>query len=151
MPPLTPVRGMEFIKEATVRLGDLGDIRIAVVHECANIAKVIEMVRNGTCPYHFVEVMACPGGCVGGGGTPRGVWGRNTAKRQQGIYAIDKVKKIRASYENPEVIRLYQEYLGSPGSERAHELLHCEYKPWKKRERKLTGPEILESVELSPE
>ena len=86
-----------------------------------------------------------------GGGTTRGVWGRNTAKRQQGIYAIDKVKKIRASYENPEVIRLYQEYLGSPGSERAHELLHCEYKPWKKRERKLTGPEILESVELSPE
>ena len=77
--------------------GDLGDIRIAVVHECANIAKVIEMVRNGTCPYHFVEVMACPGGCVGGGGTTRGVWGRNTAKRQQGIYAIDKVKKIRAS------------------------------------------------------
>lgn len=75
--------------------------------------------------------MACPGGCVGGGGTTRGVWGRNTAKRQQGIYAIDKVKKIRASYENPEVIRLYQEYLGSPGSERAHELLHCEYKPWK--------------------
>ena len=151
MPPLTPVRGMEFIKEATVRLGDLGDIRIAVVHECANVAKVIEMVRNGTCPYHFVEVMACPGGCVGGGGTTRGVWDRNTAKRQQGIYAIDKVKKIRASYENPEVIRLYQESLGSPGSERAHELLHCEYKPWKKRERKLTGPEILESVELSPE
>ena len=65
MPPLTPVRGMEFIKEATVRLGDLGDIRIAVVHECANIAKVIEMVRNGTCPYHFVEVMALSGRLCG--------------------------------------------------------------------------------------
>lgn len=149
MPPLTPVRGMEFVKEATVRLGDLGDIRIAVVHECANVARVIDMVRKGTCPYHFVEVMACPGGCVGGGGTSRGVWGRNVEARQQGVYRIDAERPIRASHENPEVIRLYQEYLGAPGSHRAHELLHCAYEPRERRSVCFEGARVIELVQLA--
>lgn len=145
------VRGMEFIKERRFVSATSATFALQWFTNVPILPRSLKWSATERAPYHFVEVMACPGGCVGGGGTTRGVWGRNTAKRQQGIYAIDKVKKIRASYENPEVIRLYQEYLGSPGSERAHELLHCEYKPWKKRERKLTGPEILESVELSPE
>lgn len=151
MPPLVPVRGMEFLKEATVHLGDLGDIRIAVVHECANVAKVIELVRSGKCPYHFVEVMACPGGCIGGGGTSRGVWWRHSAERQQGIYAIDARRQIRASHENPEVIRLYQEFLGHPGSEKAHELLHCSYTPAVKKARKPAAGEIFRLVTLTSE
>ncbi|MDO5531354.1 [FeFe] hydrogenase, group A [Sutterella sp.] len=129
LPPLEMIRGPHGIKEATVKLGDLGDIRVAVVHECSNVAHVIDMVRNGTAPWHFVEVMACPNGCVGGGGTPRGhdVWGRNSLIRQQSVYKIDAEAPIHASHENPEVIRLYQEFLGEPCGHLSHELLHCTY------------------------
>ncbi|MEI3010677.1 MAG: [Fe-Fe] hydrogenase large subunit C-terminal domain-containing protein [Sutterella seckii] len=116
LPPFEDVRGARSIKETTVPLGELGDIRVAVVHECANVAKVIDMVKKGTCPYHFVEVMACPNGCVGGGGTPRGrdIWKNNLGARQSAVYEIDARMPIRASHENPEVIRLYEDFLGAP-------------------------------------
>ena len=153
LPPFEAVRGERSIKEATVHLGDLGDIRVAVVHECANVAKVVDMVRKGTCPYHFVEVMACPGGCIGGGGTPRGrdVWCRNLGARQAEVYAIDEKLPIRASHENPEVIRVYEEFLGRPGSHLAHELLHCRYEDRRKEGEKLRAKRIFRMVELSPD
>ena len=153
LPAFEPVRGGAAIKEATVRLGDLGEIRVAVVHECANAAKVIEMVRKGVCPYHFVEVMACPRGCVGGGGTPRGrnVWGERLDARQNEVYAIDRDRPIRASHENPEVKRVYEEYLGAPGSHLAHELLHCSYAPHVSQGGRPAARRIIPLVSLSPE
>ena len=153
LPPFEDVRGARSIKETTVHLGDLGDIRVAVVHECANVAKVIDMVRKGTCPYHFVEVMACPNGCVGGGGTPRGrdIWKNNLGARQSAVYEIDARMPIRASHENPEVIRLYEDFLGAPGSHLAHELLHCTYEDRNREAGKPRARKIFRLVELSPD
>ena len=153
LPPFEDVRGARSIKETTVHLGDLGDIRVAVVHECANVAKVIDMVRKGTCPYHFVEVMACPNGCVGGGGTPRGrdIWKNNLGARQSAVYEIDARMPIRASHENPEVIRLYEDFLGAPGSHLAHELLHCTYEDRSREGEKPRARKIFRLVELSPD
>lgn len=153
MPPFTPVRGGAAIKEATVHLGELGDIRVAVVHEGVNAAKIIDMVRNGTCPYHFVEVMACPQGCIGGGGTPRGrnIWCQNLEARQEGVYEIDANRPIHASHENPEVTRCYEEFLGEPGSHLAHELLHCTYAPHVKKGGLPQARKIIPLVELSPD
>ena len=153
LPPFEDVRGARSIKETTVHLGELGDIRVAVVHECANVAKVIDMVRKGTCPYHFVEVMACPNGCVGGGGTPRGrdIWKNNLGARQSAVYEIDARMPIRASHENPEVIRLYEDFLGAPGSHLAHELLHCTYEDRSRAGEKPRARKIFRLVELSPD
>ena len=111
------------------------------------------MVRKGTWPYHFVEVMACPNGCVGGGGTPRGrdIWKNNLGARQSAVYDIDARMPIRASHENPEVIRLYEDFLGAPGSRLAHELLHCTYEDRSGAGEKPRARKIFRLVELSPD
>ncbi len=126
-------RGLDGVKEFEVNVaGNI--IRIAVAHGLANVEQVIEKVREAKSlgkelPYHFIEVMACPGGCVGGGGQPYGVTDEFRLKRADGIYLDDKQQKFRCSHENPHVKSLYGEFLGKPLSHKSHELLHTKYKP----------------------
>ena len=108
------------------------------------------MVREGRSPYHFVEVMACPGGCVGGGGTVRGiVWRSTLDRRQNAVYSTDASMKLRTSHENEDVVRLYRDFLGEPGSPLAHELLHCEYRERERRSEKPDYRTIESAVELA--
>lgn len=145
-----PVRGLETLKEATIETEAFGTLRVAVVYGMRAADKVIDRVRNGTSPYHFVEVMACPGGCIGGGGTVRGrTWGQHLNERQQGVYKTDEATALRTSHDNPDVQRLYREFLGEPGSPLAHRLLHCGYEPNKKHAAKPTYEAIEAHVELA--
>ncbi|MDI3546921.1 MAG: NADP-reducing hydrogenase subunit HndD [Halanaerobiales bacterium] len=119
------VRGMTGIKETEVEIDGL-TVRAAVAHGLGNVRKLMEMIKAGK-EYHFVELMACPGGCIGGGGQPIPTTDEIRQKRIDSIYQIDKNKKLRKSHENPYIKKLYDEYLGEPGSHRAHELLHTHY------------------------
>ncbi|WP_372999040.1 NADH-dependent [FeFe] hydrogenase, group A6 [Lutispora sp.] len=131
----TPVRGLEGIKEATVKIGDL-DVNVAVAHGTGNAGKLLERVRNGEADYHFIEVMGCPGGCINGGGQPIIMDKEKTEEvcrlRAQGLYDIDKAMPMRKSHKNPEIKALYDEYLGEANGHKAHHLLHTHYV---KRER----------------
>ncbi len=122
----TAVLGFEGIKEATVTINGR-DIRLAVVHTLKNARKIMEQVKKGISPYDFIEVMACPGGCIGGGGQPIGTTNAIRQKRMAALYEIDKNMPLRKSHENPEIITLYKDFLGEPLSEKAHELLHTTY------------------------
>ncbi len=124
-----PVRGMAWLKEATLDLGAAGKVRIAVAHGLANAQKVVDQIKAGTSPYQFIEIMACPGGCVDGGGTPRvkGEYLTRANTRIDAIYKIDKNRKMRQSHKNPDVQRVYEEFLGKPCSEISHHLLHTSY------------------------
>ena len=126
----TSVRGMEGIKEATVRIKDM-DVKVAVAHGTANADKLLERIRSGEANYHFVEVMGCPGGCINGGGQPIIMDKEKTEEvkklRAQGLYNIDQSRKHRKSHENPEVKALYDEYMEKPNSHKAHHLLHTHY------------------------
>lgn len=122
----TAVRGFGGIKEATVTINGR-DIRLAVVHTLKNARKIMEQVKKGISPYDFIEVMACPGGCIGGGGQPIGTTNAIRQKRMAALYEIDKNMPLRKSHENPEIITLYKDFLGEPLSEKAHELLHTTY------------------------
>ena len=119
------VRGREGWKEATVQIGDL-EVKVAIVHELRNARKLIEKVRAGEADYHFVEVMACPGGCVGGGGNAKRTW-KKVEKRLESIYEEDRNLPVRKSHENPYIKQCYEEFLGEPNSELAHKLLHTHY------------------------
>ena len=126
------VRGVEGIKEATIDLGGK-TIKVAAVNTLSKAREVMEKIKNGECDYTFIEVMACPGGCVNGGGQPivssellnKGVDPR--ALRAAAIYKMDKDSPIRKSHENPVVKKLYAEYFEKPGSHIAHEVLHTTY------------------------
>ena len=120
------VRGLEGIKKAEVEIGEL-KLKAAVAHGLGNARRVMEMIKEGE-EFDFVEFMACPGGCVGGGGQPISCADNVLEKRQQAIYRIDKEKKLRKSHENPYIKKLYDNYLEKPGSEKAHRLLHTKYK-----------------------
>ncbi len=126
------VRGeLNGIKEATVKIGDM-DVKLAIVNGLGNAAKIMDMVREGKAPYHFIEIMACPGGCVNGGGQPiHDAKTRDTVDipglRKKALYEADKNLPIRKSHENPMIKKIYEEYLEKPGSEKAHELLHTHY------------------------
>jgi len=120
------VRGMDGIKEATVRIGEM-KVKVAVAHGLANAKKLMDKVRSKEADYHFIEIMTCPGGCVGGGGQPIGVTLQKRMARAKALYNEDKGMALRKSHENPEVIRLYKEYLGEPLGHRSHELLHTTY------------------------
>lgn len=125
------VRGLAGVKEGEINVGG-AKVRVAVAHGLANVEKVLDRVREARkagleSPYHFIEVMACPGGCIGGGGQPYGVDNERRKLRIAGMYADDRDRTIRHSHENPEVIRLYQDFLGKPLGPRAHELLHTRY------------------------
>ena len=126
------VRGGDGIKKATINIGGR-DINVVAVSGLANAQKILEEIKNGTADYQFVEIMACPGGCVMGGGQPI-----KTSKirsevdvrklRAESLYSIDEKSVIRKSHENPAVKKIYEEYLEKPGSFKAHKLLHTSYK-----------------------
>jgi len=126
-----PLRGLKGIKEMAVELGD-HRLRVAVAHGLAHVEEVLERVRtakrNGSpMPYDFIEVMACPGGCVGGGGQSWNVSNRVRLQRASGLLKEDRVQEIRTSYANPWIKALYDEFLGAPLSTKARELLHTRY------------------------
>lgn len=123
----TDLRGFDGIKETTVRIGDR-DVRIAVANGLGNTRKLLNKVRSGEEKFDAIEVMACPGGCIGGGGQPYHHGDISVLKRRaEGIYSIDEGKKLRKSHENPQIKKLYQDYLGEVGGPLAHELLHTSY------------------------
>jgi NADH-quinone oxidoreductase subunit G len=125
------IRGLAGIKETKLMIAG-EEIRIAVAHGLGHVGEVLERVRRAKAegappPYHFIEVMACPGGCIGGGGQPYGVTDEIRKKRMQGLFADDRDRQVRCSHDNPEVQQVYAEFLGEPLSARAHELLHTTY------------------------
>ena len=125
------LRGVEGIKEAVVEAGGL-KIRAAVAHGTGNARKLLERIKKGDVEYHFVEIMACPGGCVTGGGQPIQPsqvrsWIDLRKERAKAIYEEDRSLPIRKSHENPRIKKLYDEYFEKPGSHKAHELLHTHY------------------------
>lgn len=128
---LEAVRGLEGVKEGTIDVAGT-PVRVAVAHGLANVEEVLERVRTARkagleTPYHFIEVMACPGGCIGGGGQPYGVDNERRKLRIAGLYQDDRDRQIRCSHENPEVVRVYKEFLGKPLGPKAHQLLHTRY------------------------
>ena len=126
---LTPVRGYEGIRESTVSIGGM-DVNIAVCHGTANAKKLIELIRSGERNYHFVEVMTCPGGCIGGGGQPKDpTKDRDEVRKARiaALYSKDERMTIRKSHENPDIIRVYEEFYGKPLSEMAEKMLHTAY------------------------
>lgn len=124
------VRGMDGWKEKTFEIAGT-PIRIAVVNGLGNAARLLDALRKKTVSYDFVEVMACPGGCVGGGGQPIHDGEERAAQRASVLYRQDAAGTLRFSHENPDVIRCYEEYLGHPLSERAEELLHTDHHGWR--------------------
>ena len=124
------VRGYDNVKEATIKIEDK-EIRVAVVHKISAAKKIIEDVKNGVSPYHFIEIMNCQGGCIGGGGQPKYPEGMESVvkeKRIAGLYKRDEADNIKASYQNPDIKKIYQEFLIEPNSEIAHHYLHTSYK-----------------------
>lgn len=122
----TEVRGWEGIREAEVDLQGT-KVKIAIAHGLANAKKIMEQIKKGKCQYTFIEIMACPGGCIGGGGQPLNTTHDIKQMRMDALYEIDNSANIRKSHENPEVQKLYKEFLGAPLSKKAHELLHTHY------------------------
>jgi len=120
------VRGEEGLREASVMINGK-TFHLAVVHGLANAKRVCDQVKAGNSRYHLIEVMACPGGCVGGAGQPVVVSGDTRRKRAKGLYDADKMMKAHKSQENPEIAKLYAEHLGAVGGEKAHHLLHTKY------------------------
>ncbi len=131
-----PIEGLEGVKTATVTIegakGDWAflegvDVNVAVAHGLGNAQKAIDQVKNGEAEYHFIEVMTCPGGCIGGGGQPRFTTDEVRLKRIAAIYQEDEHRELRKSHENPYICALYEEYLGAPCGEISHHLLHTKY------------------------
>jgi NADP-reducing hydrogenase subunit HndD len=121
------LRGMEGIRSATVDFDGL-PINIGIAHGLGNARKLLDDVRDGKSQYHAIEVMACPGGCIGGGGQPLHHGDASILQaRTKAIYKEDEEKVIRKSHENPYIVKLYDEFLGEPLSEKAHDLLHTHY------------------------
>jgi NADH-quinone oxidoreductase subunit G len=124
---LQSLRGFEYIKTATLDLNGL-NLKVAVAHTLKNARIILDEIAVGKSPYAFVEIMTCPGGCVGGGGQPLGPNQDKIAHRQASIYAEDRHLPIRKSHENPEVQALYREFLEKPLGHLSHELLHTTYR-----------------------
>ena len=124
------VRGLDGIKEAKVEIMPGKTINVAVCSGLGNARKVLDMVRADANRFQAIEIMACPGGCINGGGQPF-LFGDAALleKRMKGLYSEDERKVIRCSHNNPDIQALYKEFLGEPGSEKAHHLLHTHYHP----------------------
>ena len=127
----TAVRGMDGWKEAVFSIPGAGDVRVAVVSGLGNTRKLMNALDEGMVDYDFVEVMACPGGCAGGGGQPIHDGVEMAECRGDVLWNLDKNDKLRFSHENSDVLALYHEYLKEPMSERAHHLLHTDHHGWK--------------------
>ena len=121
------VRGLDGYKEASFDFGNGVVVKVAVVHSLSNARKLINKVLRGEVKYDFVEVMACPGGCINGGGQIINLEGSDLVTRSKVLYGLDKVNNLRFSHENPEVIECYKKYLGEPLSEKSHKLLHRDH------------------------
>ncbi len=138
---IKPVRGMEGIKEAAVKIKDVKpewsflegvELKTAIAHGLTNAKKLMEKVRDGSANYHFIEVMACPSGCIGGGGQPIPTNMEIRKKRAAAIYEEDEKMAVRKSHENPEITAIYESFLHNPGGHRSHDLLHTHYSPKKR-------------------
>jgi NADP-reducing hydrogenase subunit HndD len=123
------VRGKEGWREASFNLNG-AKVRVAVASGLGNARRLIEAIRNGTVEYDFVEIMACPGGCAGGGGQPINEGKELAYERAEVLYGLDRINNLRFSHENPSVIKCYEEFLGKPLSHKSHELLHTDQKSW---------------------
>ena len=122
------VRGLDGIREATIPIPGVIDLKVAVVYGLKNARTIMEQIKAGNCPYHFVEVMACPGGCIDGAGQPFHHGDASIVKaRHKAIYEADRQMPLRKSHENPEVIAIYKEFYGEPCGEKSHHLLHTHY------------------------
>ncbi len=125
------IRGTEGFKEAVYHIAGM-DVKVAVVSGLKNAAAILDRIKKGEADYHFIEIMCCPGGCVNGGGQPiqsASVWNFNNVKalRAKALYDEDQAMTLRKSHENSQIKKLYEEFLGEPGSHKAHELLHTSY------------------------
>lgn len=134
---ITAVRGMDGVREAAITINGTkpewnflegATLKTVVAHGLVNAKKVMDSVRDGKADYHFIEIMACPGGCLGGGGQPVPTNKEIREKRAKAIYQEDAGKPIRKSHENPEVVGIYAEFLKEPLGHKSHELLHTHYK-----------------------
>ncbi|MFO7782770.1 MAG: NADH-dependent [FeFe] hydrogenase, group A6 [Spirochaetia bacterium] len=129
----TEVRGLDGVREAKIDIEGT-EVRVAVAHSISNVSKVIERVKEAQAkgeelPYHFIEVMACPGGCISGGGQPYGTTNAVRRKRIKGLYADDTGQKLRQSHHNTAIKALYENFLEKPLSEKSHTYLHTGYTP----------------------
>jgi NADP-reducing hydrogenase subunit HndD len=133
---VTPIVGLEKIKEASIKIEnplpaysylDGLEVKVAVTSGLKNAKVLLDQIVSGKSPYHFIEVMGCPGGCITGGGQPRSSDPDVRMKRLKALYEEDESKKLRKSHENPYIVSFYREYLGEPNSHLAHELLHTTY------------------------
>ena len=127
-------QGMEGRKEAVFEIQG-NPIRVAAASGLGNTRRLMEAIRAGKVSYDFVEIMACPGGCAGGGGQPIHEGQELAGVRGQVLYGLDKVNNLRYSHENPSVQKLYRDYLGEPLGHRSHELLHTDHEAWEMPQR----------------
>jgi len=123
---ILPVRGMSGVRTATVDIGNL-KVKVAVAHGLGNARPILDEIRAGRSPYHFIEIMACPGGCVGGGGQPIGFDMAMRSLRGETLYKEDKSLPVRRAHQNPSIERVYHDYLVAPLGEKSHHLLHTGY------------------------
>jgi iron only hydrogenase large subunit-like protein len=133
---VAPIAGLAGVKEVAITIPDTvpewkflkgQSLNLAVAHGLANAERLIQKVQAGEARYHFIEVMACPGGCIGGGGQPRFTTNEVRLARMKAIFSEDEGKQLRLSHENPSVALLYRDFLGQPLSEKSHHLLHTHY------------------------
>ncbi|ARE41987.1 Periplasmic [Fe] hydrogenase large subunit [Rhodovulum sp. P5] len=148
---LTQLRGFEGVREARVDLGGpVGEVKVAMVHGLGDTRALVEKVLAGEADYDFIEVMACPGGCVDGGGSLRSkkAYLPLAMKRRETIYKVDRVAKVRQSHKNTQVQALYRDFLDAPNSEKAHHLLHTHYEA-RRRDLQHTVKEIWDDITMS--
>jgi len=133
---VAPIQGLERIKTAELTIESAKaewdflngiTVKVATTSGLKGASMLVEEIQRGESPYHFIEVMGCPGGCISGGGQPRPTKDEVRKKRIQAIYAEDEGKSLRKSHENPDICSLYEEYLGKPLGHISHELLHTHY------------------------
>ena len=133
---LAPVEGLKGIKEASLVITgtvpewsflENVEVKVAVSHGLANAAHLLDQIKEGKANYHFIEIMTCPGGCIGGGGQPRYTDDAVRLARINAIYKEDAGKKLRKSHTNPQIKKIYDEFLKKPLGEKSHHLLHTHY------------------------
>jgi len=120
------VRGFEGVRSAAVELGGQ-EVKVAIAHGLAHAKQILELIKCGEADYTFIEVMCCPGGCIGGGGQPYGTTNAIRQKRIASLYKVDETMPLRKSHENPAIIKLYEDFLKEPLGEMSHKLLHTKY------------------------